>query len=202
MVGHFGEIITLRSFSLIIALAGVILYLLGFGFLRELQFSLFILLFMIPVPAQIYSTATIPLQLLVSKASSAIAFLCGIPIFREGNVIHLPEQTLEVVQACSGLRSVISLLTISAVIGYLMLRSNILRTLLFLLGVPIAIIVNIIRVLILIIAFYHFNYDLSEGTTHTILGMIIFVSAMVLIVSAKGVLSNWDKSVTKESLQS
>ena len=67
------------------------------------------LLFMIPVPCQIYSTLTIPLQLLVSKISTGISSLMGIPIYREGNVLHLPERTLQVVQACSGLRSMISL---------------------------------------------------------------------------------------------
>jgi exosortase A len=202
MTGHFGEIVTLKSLSLIGALAGVVLYLLGFRFIRELQFPLFLLFFMIPVPAQIYSTGTIPLQLLVSKVSSAIAFLIGIPIYHEGNLIYLPERTLEVVQACSGLRSMVSLLTLSALIGYFTLKSNVLRSLIFLLSVPTAILVNIIRVLLIIITFHYFNHDLTEGVAHTLLGVIIFVLAMVSLFGAKGVLSNWDKSATEESSQS
>ena len=109
LFAHLAEITTVASFSMVLLLAGVIIYFYGFPMLKELLFPLFLLLFMIPIPAQIYSKLTIPLQLFVSKSSVWIGAIMGLPIYREGNVIHLPNQTLEVVQACSGLRSVISL---------------------------------------------------------------------------------------------
>jgi exosortase A len=194
LFAYFAEIVTMASFSMVLLLAGLVIYVYGFLMFKELIFELFLLLFMIPVPAQIYSKLTIPLQLFVSKVSVDISSLLGLPIYREGNVIHLPGQTLQVVQACSGLRSMISLLTLSAIFAYLTLKSNVLRTVLFFSGIPAAILVNIIRVLLMVLAFYYFNYDLTKGTTHTVFGMIIFILALIFIAIIKGVLSIWDKS--------
>ena len=193
LFAHFAEIMTIASFSMVLLLAGVMIYFYGGLMFKELLFSLFLLLFMIPVPAQIYSKLTIPLQLFVSRASVDISSLFGLPIYREGNVIHLPGQTLQVVQACSGLRSIISLLTLSAIFAYITLKSNLLRTILFFSGVPVAILVNIIRVLLMIVAFYHFNYDLTTGIAHTVFGMIIFILALISISIIREILSIWDK---------
>ncbi len=123
---RFAQIITLSSLSMIPLFAGIILYLYGYVFLWESAFALFLLFFMIPIPSQIYSAFTIHLQLAVTKASVLIAGLLGVPVYREGNVIHLADRTLQVVRACSGMRSMISLLTLSAVFGYFTLKSNVL----------------------------------------------------------------------------
>ena len=193
LIAHFAEISTLTSFSMIPLFAGIIIYFYGFKMLKELSFPLFLLLFMIPIPAQIYSALTIPLQLFVTKVSVWLSAHMGIPIYREGNVIHLPDRTMQVVRACSGLRSIISLLTLGAILGYFTLKSNFLRSILFLSGIPAAIFVNIIRVLLLIFAFHYFNYDLTTGSIHTIFGVIIFFLALLFIIVIKGVLSFWDK---------
>ena len=148
---------------------------------------------MIPVPSQVYSSLTNSLQLIVSKVSVWAAGLLSIPLFREGNIIHLPDRTLQVVQACSGLRSLMMLLTLSAFIGYLTLKSNFLRTILLVTGVPVAILVNIIRIFIMIIAFHYFNYDLTTETTHTIFGIILFILALTIIAATKWALSIWDR---------
>ena len=100
---------------------------------------------------------------------------------------------MQVVQACSGLKSMISLLTLSAILSYFTLKSNFLRTVLFVSGIPAAIVVNIIRVLLSVVAYHYFNYDLTKGTTHTIFGMIIFILALIFIAIAQKVLSTWDK---------
>ena len=198
LFAHFAEILSLSSFSMVLLLAGVVIYFYGFLMFKELIFTLFLLLFMIPVPAQIYSRLTIPLQLFVSKASCGISSLLGVPVYREGNIIHLSEQTLQVVQACSGLRSIISLLVLSAIFGYFSLKSNLLRTILFFSGMPAAILVNIIRVLLLVFAFHYFNYDLTTGTIHTAFGVIIFILALIFIAITKGVLSIWDRPATQK----
>jgi exosortase len=197
VVANYAYITTLASMAMLITLYGMILYLYGFQMFRLLAFPLFFLILMIPVPEQIYSSLTIPLQLFVSKTSTDFAMLLNIPIFRQGNVIQLPEQVLEVVQACSGLRSVVSLLAVSAVFGYLRVNSNYLRSIIFFSSIPIAIIVNIFRVIIMIIASYYFQYDLSQGTIHTIFGMIIFALALVILFSLGKGLSFWDKSDLK-----
>ena len=197
LLAHFAEIITVASFSMVLLLAGVIIYLYGFLIFKELLFPLVFLLFMIPIPAQIYSSLTIPLQLFVSKVSVWLASTIGIPIYREGNVIHLPDRTMQVVQACSGLRSMVSLLMLSAILGYFTLKSNFLRFALFLSGIPAAIFVNIIRVSLMVFAFYYFNYDLTKDSVHTVFGIIIFFIALIIIALTKGVLSIWDKSATE-----
>lgn len=198
LLAHFAEIITVASFSMVLLLAGVIIYLYGVLVFKELLFPLVFLLFMIPIPGQIYSSLTIPLQLFVSEVSVWITSTIGIPIFREGNVLHLPDRTMQVVQACSGLRSMVSLLTLSAIFGYLTLKSNSLRLILFLTGIPIAIFVNIIRVSLMVLAFHYFNYDLTKDSVHTIFGVIIFFIALIIIAFTKGLLSIWDKSATEK----
>ncbi len=194
LFAHYAEIITLRSLSIIPLTAGIIIYFLGFAAFKELLFPIFLLFFMIPIPSQIYSQLTIPLQLFVSKVSVWAAALLGVPVFREGNVIHLSDKTLQVVRACSGMRSMVSLLALSAVFGYLSLRSQWLRLGLFLAGIPIAIIVNAMRVLVLILAYHYFALDLARGMAHTVLGLLVFAVAFVLLLGLKGVISPWDTS--------
>ena len=198
LFAHFAEILTLTSFSMVLLLAGAIIYLYGFLIFKELLFPLVFLLFMISIDGQIYSFLTIPLQLFVSKLSVWLVSTIGVPVYREGNVIHLPDKIMQVVQACSGLRSMISLLMLSAIVSYLTLKSNILRFVLFLTGIPVAIFVNIIRVSLMVFVFYYFNYDLTKDSVHTVFGIIIFCIALIVIGLSKGVLSIWDKSATEK----
>ena len=193
LFAHYAEIITLRSLSIVPLIAGVVIYLYGFPIFKELIFPITLLLFMIPIPSQIYSYLTIPLQLFVSKVSVWAAASLGVSVFREGNVIHLPDRTLQVVRACSGMRSMVSLLTLSAVFAYITLRSNFLRTIIFLAGIPIAIFVNMLRVLVVILAFHYLNLDFSRGTPHTIIGISVFAIAFVILATLKGVISTWDR---------
>ena len=198
LLANQAEIATLASYSMIFFLVASVWFLFGSNVLRQASFPLFLLLFMIPIPDQIYTTLTVPLQLFVSKVSVGLAALIGIPIYREGNVIQLPGQSLQVVQACSGLRSIVSLLGLSLLFAYFTLKSNMLRTILFMSGAPIAILVNIVRVLIMIIGFYYFHYDLSGGTLHTVFGTAVFVIALLCIATIRGVLAHWDQAaVTK-----
>lgn len=193
LIADFAEILTASSLSMVMVISGLVLFLFGWAMLKELMFPIFLLLFMIPVPSQIFSMLTIPLQLFVSKISVMAAFFIGVPVFREGNVIHLPDHTLEVVQACSGLRSLISLLVLSLIIGFFSLKSNLLRVVLFVSGVPVAIIVNIVRVFIMILAFHFFQYDLTAEPVHTYYGMAIFIIALALVVGLRRGLLIWDK---------
>jgi exosortase len=180
-----GEMQTIASVSMIFFLWSGVIFLFGSAIFRACLFPLLILFFMIPVPAQIMASLTIPLQLIVTKASVGLASLIGIPIVREGNVIELPKGTFQVVQACSGLRSIMTMLTLGAVLAYLTLRSNLLRGILFFLAIPIAIAVNIFRVFVLVTVFYYLAVDLSGGTLHTILGLIVFGIAIGLFLLAR-----------------
>lgn len=199
VVAEFAGITTAASAAIIPMLIGSVWYIYGPHVLRQLLFPILFLVFMIPVPGQVYSAITFPLQLFVSAVSTLLGQLLNIPIYREGNIIHLPQHTLQVVQACSGLRSMISLLTLSAVLAYLSLGSNLLRAVLFVSGVPVAIFVNVIRVFAMILAFHYFDLDLAQGAVHTYFGAAIFLLAILVLVGLRGVLRVWDKSAANPS---
>lgn len=195
---YFAEIATTASLSMVAVFIGSLVYLYGWKHTKGLAFPLFLLLFMIPVPGQIYAEATIPLQLLVSKVSVWAAANLGLAIYREGNVVHLPGLTLEVVQACSGLRSMVSLLVLAAVLGYFTMKSNMPRTALFVSAIPISIVVNILRVLGLAMAWDWFSYDLTKGPGHTVSGIMVFGLALLFMVMARDLLVRWDIQSKKE----
>ncbi len=195
LFSRYAEIVSLAAFTIIPCLYGIVLYLFGFKTWKELFFPVTLLIFAVPVPSQIYAWLTIPLQLIVSRMSTELAGLLNCPIFREGNIIYLPDKVFQVVIACSGLRSLVALLAISAVIGYFMLRSNLLRSILLLSAAPVAIAVNILRVFLLVVVFYYFRVDLSAGAAHTVFGLLIFLLGLAAIVIAAGILSRWDNPV-------
>jgi len=192
LFSRYAEIESVAAFTIIPCLYGTVLYLLGLKAWKELLFPVTFLIFAMPVPSQIYAWLTIPLQLLVSKTSAELAGFLDCPVFREGNIIHLPDKVFQIVTACSGLRSLISLLAVSTVAGYFMLRSNLLRSVLFLSAVPVAIAVNILRVFLLVAVFYYFRIDLSAGAAHTGLGILTFVLALFTIFISAGILSRWN----------
>jgi exosortase A len=188
-----GEIKTLASLSLITFIGGAIIFLFGYATFRKLLFPLFILVFMVPVPAQIQAFLTVPLQLFVSKAAVWLSNLAGIPIYREGNVIFHPMGTFEVVQACSGLRSLTALLLLGVLFAYLALRSNLLRTALFVSAVPIAILVNILRVFIMVATLNYLGLRLTHGAPHMVLGIFLFLLAVGLFFLLQQVLAKWER---------
>lgn len=194
LFGQMAEIDTLSSLALVFSVWSAIWCLFGMSLLRALVFPLGLLLLMIPIPAQLYSLATVPLQLLVSKVSAGVAQLAGVPIYREGNVLNLPNHTLEVVQACSGLRSLMTLITLCIVFGYMTLENNRLRLIIIGCAVPVAVLANILRVIIMVICFYYFDLDLARGPAHTFFGVFIFAFALVAIAIIRGALSRWDRA--------
>src|ERR1035441_9690061 len=108
LLGVFGAELFLSRVSLVILISGLVLCFGGWELLKELQFALLVLLLAIPIPAIIFNEITIPLQILASKLASALLPLFGVPVLREGNVIELSAMKLEVAEACSGIRSLVS----------------------------------------------------------------------------------------------
>jgi exosortase len=192
LFGQFAEISTLSYLSLVGAIWSIVLYLFGWAIFKCLIFPLSILLLMVPIPSQFYSMMTVPLQLFVSYVSAEIIETLGIPIYREGNVLHLTGRTFAVVQACSGLRSLMALITLCVIFGHLALRMNLLRTVLVLTAIPVALAVNIVRVVLMVGAYSAIKADLSYGTTHTIFGVLIFILAIIMVYAEIRVFSKWD----------
>lgn len=182
LLGKFGSVLTLPPISLILFIWSAVIFFFGFKMFRICSFPLLFLIFMIPVPEQIFAALTNPLQFIVTKITVSLASMMGVIIYREGNVIHLSDMTFQVVQACSGLRSIMTMLTLGAILGYFTLRSSLLRLILVVAGVPIAIAVNIFRVFTMVIAYNYFKFNLTEGTPHTILGLLVFALGFVFFI--------------------
>jgi exosortase len=181
VAGLLGAELFLTRVSLLVTLTGAILFVLGWQALRTLAFPLAFLLLMIPIPAILFNQVAFPLQLLASQAGEAGLNLAGVPVLREGNVMILPHTTLEVAEACSGIRSLISLLTLGIVFGYFTDQRGWVRFTIAAATVPIAIVTNAARVAGTGIAAYHWGPEAAEGFFHTFSGWLVFLAAFVLM---------------------
>jgi exosortase len=181
-VGMLGAELFLQRSAFLVSIVGSIVFLGGWPLLSALRFPLCMLIFMIPIPAVIYNQITFPLQLLASRVAEWALTLIGIPVLRDGNVLELASQKLSVVEACSGIRSLLSLSFLSLVYGYFFEENRIVyRWLLFLSTVPIAIAANSFRVSLTGIL-SEYNPELAQGFFHSLEGWVIFVFALVLLV--------------------
>jgi len=174
------ELFTARM-SFVVTLIGVVWTLGGNVILKKLAFPLFLLFFMVPIPAVIYSAATFKLQILASQLADGALTVLSIPVLREGNVLELPNQRLSVVDACSGIRSLLSLTFLSLVYGYFFERKTWIRVVLFFSTIPIAIIANASRVTMTGIM-TQVKAELAEGFFHEAEGWVIFMVALVILI--------------------
>lgn len=175
------EYFTLR-FSAIVVLFGLVWHLFGFAVIRVAWFELLFLVFMIPLPYVLYYALTFPMQLFATKATVAVLNLVGMSAVQQGNIIHLPGYSLEVAEACSGLRSLISLLALGAVFARLTQNGLPRQLILFLSTIPIAIAANIFRLLFTAVGAYTVSRELAETFLHEISGMMVFVVAFILMI--------------------
>lgn len=169
------------------------IYFYGFSVLKELAIPFIVLFLVIPIPNQILSMVTSSLQLKISYASEMIVQLFSVPLLREGNVLHIPDKTFQIVEACSGIRSLITLITLSFILSYFSLEKWWSISLLFLLSIPVAIFINIVRVVSLILAYYFFKFDLSFGTEHAVMGVVLFVLGLVMLLLFQRILEFWEE---------
>jgi len=181
LAGLLGAELFLARVSMLITLIGGVLFVLGWKALRILAFPIAFLLLMIPIPAIIFNEIAFPLQLLASRVGEAGLTLVGVPILREGNVMILAHTTLEVAEACSGIRSLISLLTLGIVFGYFTDPRTGVRTLIALSTIPVAIVTNGLRVAGTGVAAHYIGPEAAQGFFHTFSGWMVFVVAFILI---------------------
>lgn len=183
MVGTLGANIFLARTAFLVSLIGAIWFLCGTKVLKLLAFPLFLLCFMFPIPAIIYARITLPLQLFASWVAEQLLGMIGIPVFRSGNVLQLPSQTLSVVEACSGIRSLLSLSFLSLIYAYFFDSKVWMRWVLLIATVPIAIAANAARVTITGIL-SEYRADLAQGFFHLLEGWVLFGVAFALMILA------------------
>ena len=174
------ELFTARL-AFVIALFGVVLYLGGTRWVKALLFPLLLLVFMIPIPAIIYAALTLKLQMLASQLGEMFISAAGIPVLRAGNTLTLPSQTLDIAEACSGIRSLLSLAFLSLVYTYFADKRVWMRWALLGMTIPIAIVANGIRVGLTGIL-SEVNTRLAQGLYHETEGFIVFMVALVALL--------------------
>jgi len=188
LAGLMGSEFFLSRVSLIFTLAGIVLFLFGWGHLRILAFPLAFLLLMIPLPAIVFNKIAFPLQLLASRVGESAISAANIPVLREGNVLVLANTSLEVAEACSGIRSLVSLITLGLVFGYFADPRGWVRMLIVASTIPVAIISNAARVAGTGILAHYFGASAAEGFFHEFSGWIVFIVAFVMILAIQRVI--------------
>jgi exosortase len=184
MLGELGAEPFLSRTSLIFVICGLVVYFCGWPMLKALSFPLAFLMFAVPLPVLIYNEVVFPLQFIASTlATRTLEILNIFPIMREGNVLVMPEMRLEVVEACSGIRSLMSLLALAAGYGYLAERSNAVRWFMFFMMIPLAVISNATRVVITALMTHYIGPHAAEGFMHEFSGWLIFVVATALFLA-------------------
>jgi exosortase len=180
-IGLLGAELFLQRTAFLETLVGLLLVLGGTALLRELAFPLLLLPFMIPIPGVVYNQITFPLQLFASRVAEALlGSIFNIPVLREGNVLVLASQTLSVAEACSGIRSLLSLSFLALVYGYFFDTRVWMRYALFIGVLPIAILANAGRVTITGILSER-DPELARGFFHELEGFVIFAIAFAML---------------------
>jgi exosortase len=185
LAGLLGSELFVSRVSLIVATVGVVLFLFGWEHVRILAFPFAFLFLMIPLPAIIFNQIAFPLQLLASEVGEWAISSAGVPVLREGNVLILANTSLEVAEACSGIRSLVSLITLGIVYGYFIDSRAWVRVLIVLSTIPVAILSNAARVAGTGILAHYWGPEAADGFFHEFSGWIVFIVAFVLILAIR-----------------
>jgi exosortase len=188
LIGDLGAELFLTRSSLIVVLAGLVLFHLGMAVFRVVLFSLAFLFFMVPLPAILFYAVTFPLQSLAAQQAAWALDLLGVPVILDGNVIHLSQLSLGVTEACSGIRSLVSLLGGAVAWAYLALPGGWMMLVFVASTVPITIIANAGRVISTGLIGQWFGVQYASGYFHTFSGWAVFVFAFVCLFAVHGLL--------------
>jgi len=183
VLGVFGAELFLSRTSLLFLLAGLAVYFRGWRFFRAALFPWAVLFLMIPLPAIIFNQIALPLQFEASRLATGMLGLLGVPVLREGNVIQLPSISLDVVEACSGIRSLVSLITLATFYGYLCEPRIWRRVLLVLAAIPIAVFANGVRIMGSGLLGQYWSPDKAQGFFHEFSGALIFVVSLIALLA-------------------
>jgi len=181
IVGSLGAELFVARVSLVLLLGGMVIFLLGWQHFRVVLFPWLFLFLMVPIPAIIFSQLTLPLQTLAAKLATVALQAVGIPVLREGNVIALPAMPLEVAEACSGIRSLLSLGTLAIIYGYFLETKLWPRLLIALAAIPIAVLANGFRIFGTGVLVQYWDADKALGFFHEFSGWLVFIVSMMLL---------------------
>jgi exosortase len=179
--GVLGAELFLTRLSLIGLLAGTIVFVLGWPLLRAVSFPLVFLIFMIPLPAIVFDRVAVSLQLIASTLGEYMLQAAHVPVLRDGNILRLANATLEVNDACSGIRSLIALTAVAALTGYVFEPVVWRRLVVLVAAVPFAVMLNGVRIALTGFAADRFGAGAAQGTVHDASGGLVFLLALAAI---------------------
>jgi exosortase A len=181
-IAKVGSEYFLQRSSIILVLLGIVLFLVGTAIARRVIVPLVYLFFMVPLPAIIWNKIAFPMQLFSSAVTEKVIRAIGIPVMREGNVLYLAQTTLEVVDACSGLRSLTTMFALSAAFAWFSILSTKRKWILFLAAAPIAILANIVRLTGTAGLASIYGEKVAQGFLHDFSGLFVFVIGLLLLI--------------------
>ena len=181
-IGRLGVELTAMRTGFVLTLIGLVLILFGKEIFWILSFPLFFLFLMVPLPQSLVNVVAFPLQLVAAGVAVDALHLLRIPALVEGNIIHLANAKLFVEEACSGLRSLMALLTLGVVFARFFKKSNVDRLILIASTIPIAILVNSVRVALTGILAHAYGEDAASGFIHEFQGLITFAVAFLVLL--------------------
>jgi exosortase len=182
LLSYAGGIAVISRLMIVFSLVGLVIFTLGSGFFNLLTFPLLFLFFMVPVPDSILSVVAFPLQILATKVSTYIIQIFSIPAYREGNMLYFAQTQLEVAEACSGIRSIMSFGVLSCIFAYMMDRIWWKRILLVLSTIPLALFANMVRVTGTGILAHFYGSKVALGFLHEFSGLAIFAFGFFLLL--------------------
>jgi exosortase len=191
-LGQLGAAHTTTRVSLLITLAGIFIFLYGKNMFRSIMFPFMFLFLMIPAPRYLYDLIAFPLKLFVTKYSVLLLDNLGIMVIREGNVIMMENITLQVVDACSGIRSLISIIVVAITLAYITQQTAFKRGIIILSAIPISVIANMGRIVVTGIMARYYGSIAAEGFFHDFAGLAVFgfeaflIGAIALLLNKLG----------------
>jgi exosortase B len=189
IVGRSQQILALEFSSLITVMAAIVLLKFGTASLRVYWFPFFFLLFMIPLPSSLVAMLTMPMKMAVSYVSEHVLFWAGYPIARSGVILQIGQYQLLVADACAGLQTLLALESLGLLYLNVVRHTSTIRNIgLALLIIPISFTANVLRVVALTLITYYWGDAAGQGFLHGFAGMVLFISALVLIISVDSLL--------------
>jgi exosortase len=186
-----GDVLGLRfatQLSFVVMLTGLVLAFWGTRHLAIVWFPIVFLLMMIPVPASVIQSVSLTIKLFAAETAVRMARLAFLPIVREGSYVYFGDDHFIIGDVCGGLRSLISLLSVGAVVAYISNARAWARVVLFILSGPIAVIANVVRIFLLCVVGYHWGSKTATGNFHDISGLVIFLVAFILLFALDSLL--------------
>ena len=183
IVGRSQDILLFEIGSVIWLLAAIILLICGSNALKVMWFPLFFMLFMIPLPGVVVDAVTMPMKMAVSYVAENILFWAGYPIARIGVILQIGQYKLLVADACAGLHTLFTLEALGLLYLNIIRHDSFVRNIMLaILIVPISFTANVIRVMVLTLITYHYGDEAGQGFLHGFSGMVLFLTALLLII--------------------